>query len=175
MRSLAAGLTAFTLIGLAPSLTRAQTNLIELGVDGELAIALENPRVTTIGIPIGQFRVGFFTSPTLSWEPSLALNYVNVEGGGDASRIRLGLGLLFHMSPSRTRTQTYLRPFGGFTTFSNGGSDTDAHLGFGMGFKIPWTNRRLATRLEGFLQHVFTQPDGVTSIGALFGLSFFTR
>lgn len=175
MRSLAAGLTAFTLAAVTPPLARAQTNLIELGVDGALEIILEDPRVTTIGIPIGQFRVGFFTSPTLSWEPSLALNYVNFEGGGDASRIRLGLGLLFHLSPDRTRPQTYLRPFGGLTTVSNGASDTDAHLGFGMGFKIPWANRRLATRLEAFLQHVFTEPDGVTSVGALFGLSFFTR
>lgn len=175
MRSLAAGLTALTLIALAPSLTRAQTHPIELGVDGELAIALGTPRVTTLAIPIGQFRVGFFTSPTLSWEPSLALNYVSFQGGGNASRIRLGLGLLFHMSPVRTQPQTYLRPFGGFTTVSNGGSNTDAHLGFGVGVKIPWTNRRLATRLEGFLQHLFNEPDGVTSLGALFGLSFFTR
>ncbi len=175
MRSLAAGLTAFALLTAAPSLSRAQDNPVELGVDAAIAIRLEEPRVTTIAIPIPRFRVGFFTSPTLSLEPTLAVNYVNVEDVGDFSTIVLGFGALFHLSPDRTRTQTHLRPHVGFTTVSNGESDTDAHLGFGVGFKTPFANRRLATRLEAFLQHVFADPDGVTSVGAFFGLSFFTR
>jgi hypothetical protein len=94
--------------------------------------------------------------------------------GGDFSTINLGLGVLFHLSPDRTRTQTYLRPFGGFTTFSNGASDSQANLGFGVGFNTPFANRRVATRLEAFLSHVFDDPNDFTSVGALFGLSFFT-
>jgi hypothetical protein len=175
MRSLAAGITAFALIGLAPSLASGQSSLIEFGVDGALSIALENPRVTTIGIPVQQFRVGFFTSSTLSWEPALAIDYVNVEGAGDASRITLQLGALFHRSSIRTRSQVYLRPFGGFTSFSAGGTNTDANIGFGVGFKSPWENRRFATRIEGFLNHLLADPEGITSIGVLFGLSYFTR
>jgi hypothetical protein len=177
MRTLAAGLAVVTLVGFSPSRARAQANLVELGVDGALAITLEDPSVTTLAIPIERFRVGFFTSSTLSWEPWLALTYVNVEGpGGTASTVTAGLGLLFHQSRIRTRTHTYMRPFGGLTTQSFGGSsDTDAHLGFGIGVKMPWQNRRLATRLEAFLQHVFADPEGITSVGVLFGLSFFTR
>jgi hypothetical protein len=175
MRSLAAGLIAVTLLATSPSLARAQANPIELGVDAALAIGLDDPRVTTIAIPLQRFRVGFFTSPTRSFEPTLSINYVSIEDGPDFSVITLGLGVLFHLSPDRTRTQTYLRPFGGFTTASNGGSDTSPHLGFGAGFKNPFANRRLATRLEAFLQHVFDEPDGITSVGVLFGLSFFTR
>jgi hypothetical protein len=175
MRTVAAGLTAFALLAVGPSISRAQTDPIELGVDAAIAIGLDDPRVTTIGIPIQQFRIGFFRSPTLSFEPTLAVNYLNIEGVGDFSTISLGLGVLFHLSPDRTRSQAYLRPFGGFVSVSNGASDTRANLGFGVGFKTPFANRRLASRLEGFLNHVFDDPDGVTSVGALFGLSFFTR
>jgi hypothetical protein len=174
MRSLAAGLTAFTLFAVTPTLARAQANPVELGVDAAIAVALEDPRVTIIGIPIQQFRVGFFTSPTLSWEPSLALNHIS-GGGFDFTTISLSLGVLFHLSPDRTRSQVYLRPFAGFTSVSNGVSETDPDLGFGLGFKAPFANRRLATRLEAFVEHTFADPEGITSIGALFGLSFFTR
>ena len=173
-----AGRVAYTLllIGTIPRTgAGAQANPIELGVDAVIAVSLDEPRVTTIAIPFQRFRVGFFTSPTLSFEPSLALNFFAVQGGGDFSTINLGLGVLFHLSPDRTRTQTYVRPFGGFTSVSNGASDTQANLGFGVGFKTPFANRRLATRLEAFLQHVFEDPDDITSVGAFLGLSFFTR
>ncbi len=174
MRSLATGLTAITLLAVAPSLAQAQ-HPIELGLDAALAIRLDEPRVTTLTIPFQRFRVGIFTSPTRSFEPWLAVNLAAVQGGGNFSTINLGLGVLFHLSPDRTRTQTYLRPFGGITTVSAGDSETDAHLGFGVGLKTPWANRRLATRLEAFLQHTFSEPDDVTSIGVFFGLSFFPR
>jgi hypothetical protein len=174
MRSLATGLTAITLLAVAPSRAQAQ-HPFELGLDAALAISLDEPRVTTLAIPFQRFRVGIFTSPTRSYEPWLAVNFIAVEGAGDFSTINLGLGVLFHLSPDRTRTQAYLRPFGGITTVSVDGSETDAHLGLGVGFKTPWTNRRLATRIEPFLQHAFSEPDGVTSIGLLFGLSYFTR
>ncbi len=175
MRSLATGLTAITLLAVAPSLAQAQ-HPIELGLDAALAIRLDEPRVTTLTIPFQRFRVGIFTSPTRSFEPWLAVNLAAVQGGGNFSTINLGLGVLFHLSPDRTRTQAYVRPFAGLTTLSGGGaSETDPHLGIGVGFKTPWTNRRLATRIEPFLQHVFGDPEDVTSIGVLFGLSFFTR
>jgi hypothetical protein len=175
MRSLAAAFTTLPLLAIAPAFALAQTNPIELGVDAALAIGLDEPRVTTIAIPIQRFRAGFFTSPTRSFEPWLAVNFAAVQGGGTSSTINLGLGVLFHLSPDRTRTQTYMRPFGGFTSFSNGASDTQATVGFGVGFKNPFANRRLATRLEAFLSHVFNDPNDFTSVGLLFGLSYFTR
>jgi hypothetical protein len=174
MRSLAAGLTAFTLFAVTPALGRAQANPVELGIDAAIAVALEDPRVTIVGIPVQQFRVGFFTSPTLSWEPTLSLTHIS-GGGLELTTISLGLGVLFHLSPDRTRSQVYLRPFGGFTSVSNGASETDPNLGFGLGFKAPFANQRLATRLEAFVEHSFADPEGITSVGALFGLSFFTR
>lgn len=175
MRSLAAGFAVVTVLAAAPAFASAQSNPIELGVDAALAIGLDEPRVTTIAIPIQRFRAGFFTSPTRSLEPWLAVNFAAVQGGGSLSTINLGLGVLFHLSPDRTRTQAYMRPFGGFTSFANGASNTQATVGFGVGFKSPFANRRLATRFEAFLSHVFDDPNDFTSVGLLFGLSYFTR
>jgi hypothetical protein len=176
MRTLAAGLTTLTLLAVVPSLARAQANPVELGIDAALAVSLDDPRVTIIGIPLQQFRVGFFTSPILSFEPTLSVNYIDVEGVGDLSTLSLGLGVLVHLSPDRTRTRAYVRPFAGFARISaDGESETDANMGFGVGLKTPFANQRLATRLEAFLNHVFAEPDGVTSLGVSFGLSFFTR
>jgi hypothetical protein len=152
----------------------AQANPVELGIDGALAVTLDDPRVTTLGIPVQQFRVGFHQSPTLSIEPTLAINYINIEGFGDGSTISLGVGLLFHRSPNRARGRAYFRPFGGFTKVSNGG-DTSPNLGFGVGYTAPFADRRLATRLEGFVNHTFVDGDDATSIGGTFGFSFFTR
>ena len=175
MRSLPVGMTALTLLALSPDAADGQTYPIELGIDAAVTVRLDEPRVTTLTIPIQRFRAGFFTSPTLSIEPSFALNYSRVQGGGSFSSMALTVGALFHLSPDRMRDQVYLRPFVGFTRFSNGASDADPHLGFGAGIKFPWANRRLATRVEAFLQHVFAEPEDASFLGVLFGLSFFTR
>lgn len=174
MRAHSAVLVAVTSFILSPAIARGQPSVIELGIDAGIAVTLDDPRVTTIGIPIQQFRVGFFTSPTLSFEPTLAINYINIEDAGDFSTIALGLGVLFHTSPDRTRSRAYFRPFGGFTKVSIG-NDTSPNLGLGVGLKIPFADRRLATRLEAVVNHFFDEPDDATSVGALIGLSFFTR
>ena len=92
----------------------------------------------------------------------------------DVSTVSLGVGVLFHMTPDRTRSQIYFRPFAGFTSASGfGQSESDPNLGIGLGLKTPFANR-LATRLEAFLAHQF-ETNGTTSLGVLFGLSFFPR
>jgi hypothetical protein len=174
MRTLNARLIAVAVLACAPATLHAQANPVELGIDAALAVTLDDPRVTTMGIPVQQFRVGFHHSPTLSIEPTLAINYINIEGFGDLSSISLGVGLLFHTSPSRARGRPYFRPFAGFTKISNGG-DTSPNLGVGVGYTAPFADRRLATRLEGLLNHTFVDGDDATSIGVMFGLSFFTR
>jgi hypothetical protein len=173
MRTLAAAFTALTLLAASSSLARAQAGPIELGVDGALRIFLEDPRVVTLDIPFDQFRVGFFTSPTLSVEPTLGLNFAR-SGGENFTAISLGVGFLFHFAADRGRSRTYFRPFGGFTSVSAfGTSESNAHLGLGFGVKTPLATR-LASRFEAFLAHQF-DAGGVTSVGGLFGLSFFPR
>jgi hypothetical protein len=174
MRTLNARLMAVAMLACAPSALRAQADPVELGIDAALAVTIDDPRVATLGVPVQQFRVGFHNSPTLSIEPTLAMNYINVEGFGDVSTISLGVGLLFHTSPNRARGRAYFRPFGGFTKVSDGG-DTSPNVGIGVGYTAPFADRRLATRLEGLLRHTFVDGDDTTSIGVMFGLSFFTR
>src|SRR5918992_5143263 len=118
MRILAAGLTTLALMSAAVPGARAQARPIELGIDGALSIGLEEPRVTVIAIPFQQFRVGFFMTPRTSIEPTLAINYLNVEDFGDLTSIAVGLGVLFHFTADRTRSQAYFRPFVGFQSIS---------------------------------------------------------
>lgn len=173
MRTLAAGLTAIALLAMTVPAARAQAWPIELGVDAALSVGLDEPRVTVIAIPFQQLRVGFFTSPRTSIEPTLSINHVSVDGF-DVTTISVGVGVLFHMTPDRTRSQIYFRPFGGFASVSTDvGDESGANLGLGVGLKTPFANR-LATRLEAFVAHDFEDP-GTTSVGLLFGLSFFPR
>jgi hypothetical protein len=46
--------------------------------------------------------------------------------------------------------------------------------GLGLGLKLPWDDRRLATRTEANYTH-WVGNDGGNAIGILIGLSFFTR
>ncbi len=174
MRTLNARLIAVAMLACAPAALTAQANPVELGIDAALAVTIDDPRVATLGIPVQQFRVGFHQSPTLSIEPTLAINYISIEGFGDLSTISLGVGLLFHTSPNRARGRAYFRPFGGFTKISDGG-DTSPNIGVGVGYTAPFADRRLATRLEGLLNHTVVDGDDTTSIGVMFGLSFFMR
>lgn len=174
MRTLSTRLLTVAMLACAPLALYAQATPVELGIDAALAVTIDDPRVTTLGIPVQQFRVGFHTSPTLSVEPTLAINYINIEGFGDVSTLSLGLGLLFHTSPNRARGRAYFRPFGGFVKVSDGG-DTSPNIGIGVGYTAPFADRRLATRLEGLLNHTFVDGDDTTSLGVMFGLSFFTR
>jgi hypothetical protein len=47
-------------------------------------------------------------------------------------------------------------------------------MGLGVGLKIPFSDRRLATRMEANYSHGFSNG-GSNLIGLLIGLSFFTR
>jgi hypothetical protein len=173
MRILAAGLTAIALLATAVPSAPGQARPIELGIDAALQVGLDEPRVTVISIPFQQFRVGFFMSPRTSIEPTLAINHFSVEDV-DLTTIAIGVGVLFHMTPDRTRSQVYFRPFGGFTSISGEGeSESGGNLGLGLGLKTPFADR-LATRLEAFVNHVF-EGGGTTSVGVLAGLSFFPR
>jgi hypothetical protein len=153
------------------------TRPVELGIDAEVASTVgSSPNFTTVAIPAGVFRIGFFVSNDLSIEPRVAIN--SVSGGGSTFTTYRGeLGLLYHFLPGeRIGSGVYLRPFAGFMGQSGSGSDTQADLGIGLGTKIPFTDR-LATRLEANYLHTFSSGSstGGNQIGASIGLSFFTR
>ena len=69
-----------------------------------------------------------------------------------------------------------MRPFLGVSGINVPGPN-DSHSGYagvGFGLKLPFADRRLATRMEANYAHGFS-GGGSNLIGVLIGLSFFTR
>jgi hypothetical protein len=147
----------------------------ELGVDAGVAFGLGSPSSTVLSIPLRSIRAGFYLSPIVSLEPYLGLT--SFSGGGiSGSQYDLGLGLLYHLSPSRAARQFYLRPFLGVGGTSGSlGRGSDATFGVGFGGKFPLTDR-LAARLEGNFARTGNGNGGSSNqIGLLAGLSAYTR
>lgn len=154
-----------------------QSNPVELGIDASLATTVgSSPNITTIAIPAGSFRVGFFVTPAVSIEPRVGL--VSMSGGGSTTTIYSGsVGMLYHFAVNPVGTGVYVRPFVGVNgTSGSGSSENQANVGAGLGVKIPFASR-LATRLEANYAHNFSSGAFASSnqIGVDVGLSFFTR
>jgi hypothetical protein len=147
---------------------------IELGMDAGVSFGLDDPNVTVIGLPLRAFRAGFFFTDVLSLEPAFGLTSLHVNDD-TFTQYEAALGLLFHLSRYRYASGLYVRPFAGIVGASGGGdSDSNGFVGAGVGVKVPWGNRRVATRLEANFTHGF-DGDGTNAIGLLAGLSFFIR
>jgi len=150
---------------------------IELGVDAGITFGLDDPNLTVIAIPVQSFRLGYFVSDKLELEPRFLVNSLHVGGGGGTlTTYSFEIGALFLPSGDRVGRGLYIRPFGGFAGVSASGiaSDSNGFLGAGVGLKIPFADRRLATRMEANYAHSFGDG-GTNQIGLLVGLSFFTR
>jgi hypothetical protein len=171
-------LSAMLLVLLAP-VAKAQrshdAHPIEFGIDGALIFALDAPRYTALVIPMPIFRVGFLITDRVALEPRLQL--VTFRGSGQtATDYGLELGLVYSPNGDRVGKGLYARPFVGITgsSVSGGGSTSDGEAGLGIGLKIPFADRRLATRWEANYAHGFGTPS-TNAISLLFGLSFFTH
>jgi hypothetical protein len=148
---------------------------IELGVDGGIIFELDTPRATVLEIPFQAVRIGFVVSDKLELEPRFNLN--SVHGGGvSATTYNFELGVLYQPAGDRLGKGLYGRPFVGIngTSGSGLGSSSNGYLGAGLGLKLPFSDRRLATRLEANYAHGFGNT-GFNALSVLFGLSFFTR
>ncbi len=167
-------LLGLTLTATAADAQRSASRPIELGVDGGISIGFDDPNITVVSIPVQAFRIGFFMNDKVSLEPRFAFN--SISGGGTSFRTyTFELGALFHPGGYVTGSGLYIRPFVGIAGIGgDAGSDSDAFLGAGVGVKLPFANRRFATRLEGNVNHVFN-TGGSNALGILFGLSYFNR
>ncbi len=146
----------------------------ELGVDAGVTFYLDDPTSTSLQIPIQSIRMGFFISPSVSIEPSLSYNYTSFDGGHN-SNYGLGVGLLYHFSPSRMAKQWYVRPFIGLNGVSNeNGSDSAFDFGAGFGVKVPVGNR-FASRFEANFAHYMNDGATQNAVGLLAGLSVYTH
>ena len=157
---------------------RGQSTLWELGLDARLSFGLDDPKVTTLNIPVGNLRAGWFVNDSWEVEPFFSLDYTSISGGGSLTAYSFGAGALYHFSPSRARSQLYVRPFVGLVGASvnpagagPSTSTSDVALGAGVGMKWPKLGGRIAWRGEAN----FATTGDATSINLLWGLSLFTR
>jgi hypothetical protein len=161
---------------------------IELGFDAALTReSSDQAKQTSLTVPVPRIRVGFFLTDAVSLEPSVRFQYSRSTfedpfTGNDVTSsgksYDADLGLLYHFSTDRTRSQIYVRPFVGIRGFSGeGDSDSQTSFGGGLGLKLPAADR-LGLRLEvGYARFAEDVPTfGATDqLFASFGLSFFTR
>jgi hypothetical protein len=155
--------------------SRPGSSPIELGIDGAVIFGLDQPRATVVSLPLQDFRIGFLVSPKWEIEPRFTLT--SFHGGGlSATDYSVELGALYQPAGDRVGKGLYGRPFLGLTgtSVSGGGSDHSGYGGFGVGLKLPFEDRRLATRMEAAYSHAFGNG-GANAIGVFIGLSFFTR
>jgi len=155
--------------------SRSGSTPIELGIDGAILFGLDAPRATVLALPLQDFRIGFLVSDKLELEPRFNLTSAH-SGGASATDYTFELGVLYQPAGDRAGKGLYGRPFFGVTGSSGTGfpSNNSGYLGLGLGLKIPFSDRRLASRLEAAYSHGFDNG-GTNAIGVLFGLSFFTR
>jgi hypothetical protein len=148
---------------------------IELGIDGGIIFGLDAPRATVVTLPIQDFRIGFLVTDNVAIEPRFNLNSIHVSGATVTS-YNLELGIVYQPAGDRVGKGLYGRPFIGVNGDHVTGqpSTSNGYLGLGVGVKIPFSDRRLATRMEANYAHGFNNGGG-NLIGLLFGLSFFTR
>lgn len=149
---------------------------VELGVDGGVTFGLDDPNTTVVQLPVQDFRLGYFVDDRLELEPRFSLNSIH-GGGASLTTYSLELGVLFIPKGDRVGKGLYIRPFLGTVGISvsgGGGNNNSGYGGAGLGLKIPFADRRLATRMEANYAHGFSNG-GSNQIGLTIGLSFFTR
>jgi hypothetical protein len=189
VRSVALAALAFTVLGASvasaqqrrPAQRSSAEGYWELGTDAALLFGLDDPGTTQLSIPIGSVRAGYFMTPEWSIEPFFSFDYASIENVGSGTDYQIGAGALYHFSTVRTRSQLYVRPFfalvgASFNPDGPGGgtSESDPMLGGGVGIKWPKLGGRMALRGEANVAFMLGENDQ-TFLGALFGVSFYTR
>jgi hypothetical protein len=161
-----------------PAVGAAQKRPVEFGLDAGVMFGLTEPKSTIFSLPIQSFRVGFFASDQLSFEPALTFNYIKPQDADALTQIGGTLSVLYHFSADVEKSRWYARPILGVEHVSSGGDGTTQFLaGAGMGVTERVANR-LAIRLEARYTHGFEKAGEVAAsdaLGLLVGLSFFTR
>lgn len=148
---------------------------IEFGIDGGVFFGLDNPKITVVALPVQDFRVGILMTEKVALEPRVHINSISA-GGGSLTTYAFEMGLVYSPSGDRVGNGLYGRPFLGVSgvNVSGPGDDNSGYMGLGVGLKIPFADRRLATRMETNYTRGFSTPS-TNQIGLLIGLSFFTR
>ncbi|MEX2152593.1 MAG: hypothetical protein WD825_04590 [Gemmatimonadaceae bacterium] len=149
----------------------------ELGGDARLQFQLDDPLTIVIDIPLDILRAGYYASDVLSIEPFASISSSFGKDQTAFTAYHIGVGVVYHLTPDRTKPQTYLRPSLAISSTSGPGNLSFTFLGFGAGLKKPMFNNRMASRVEAGLQHRL-ETGGVqaaTNINIQAGFSVYTR
>lgn len=178
---------AMLCVSSSPVLAQAGAPMLwEFGVDGALSFNRVSPgggapstTFTTIDLPLGLVRAGFFVTPEISIEPQLQFTRTS-GGGGSSSQTNLIIGGLYHFSTNRAMPQFYVRPFIDYLHFSDdpGGSGSQTGFGVGFGMKRSITqNNRIGARFEANIATYDGNSNfnDVLAFGLQAGISIFTR
>lgn len=172
-------LSALLLAAVAPTAQAQRSQRgsrpIEFGIDGGVLFGLDNPKVTVVALPVQDFRLAFLMTDRVALEPRAHINSIHA-GGGSVTTYGFEVGLVYSPKGDRVGNGLYGRPFIGVSGISTSGpgDDSNGYVGLGLGLKIPFADRRLATRMEANYAHGFSTPT-TNAIGLLIGLSFYTR
>jgi hypothetical protein len=177
-RILALGVATLVFAALPAKAQRSsqRSTPIELGIDGGILFGLNTPRTTVVALPVQSFRVGFLVTDNLAFEPRAAINSIHASGAS-LTTYDFQMGVVYQPDGDRVGKGLYGRPFigvSGVSVSGPGGNNNNGYIGLGVGLKIPFADRRLATRMEANYEHGFG-GGGNNIIGVLIGLSYFTR
>jgi len=161
----------FIMLILGSPIAAQEGKAFELGVDGMIAYRATTPSSTTVTLPVGRMRVGYFLSPNFSFEPSLSYNSSD-GNGAHSSRTIIGVAIVPQFGTLGS-AKVYARPFVEYnfvtSTFENQRlTSQSSSVGAGIGMRVP-----LATRLMWRLEAAYATSSGESQFMGLVGLSFF--
>lgn len=165
--------TGFVMLILASPSAAQEHKAFELGVDGMIAYRATTPSSTTVTLPVGRMRVGYFLAPNFSFEPSLSYN--SSDGNGShSSRTTIGVSIVPQFATMGS-AKVYARPFVDydFLTSTVDNRRVTSHgssVGAGIGVRVP-----LANRLMWRLEAAYANSQAQSQFMGLVGLSFFTN
>src|SRR5215510_14092964 len=165
--------TGFVMLVLASPTSAQEGKAFELGVDGMIAYRATTPSSTTVTLPVGRMRVGYFLAPNFSFEPSLSYN--SSDGNGShASRTTIGVSIVPQFA-TMGNAKVYARPFVDYnfvtsTVDNRRITSRSSSVGAGIGVRVP-----LASRLMWRLEAAYANSTGESQFMGLIGLSFFTN
>jgi hypothetical protein len=126
------------------------------------------------------FAVGFYLSPSMAIEPTIASTYTS-QSGSHLTTLSLGAALPYYFNKGWGRKGPYLAPRFSWNDVSAGGNGLSASssqfdLGLALGTKVP-LNDAAALRFQGAFDYGFKNSDNVatTAFGVSAGLSVFLK
>ncbi|HEU5310815.1 MAG TPA: hypothetical protein VFV24_05120, partial [Candidatus Eisenbacteria bacterium] len=186
------GLSFFT--ATSPGDPRAQgSGSVEIGLDARVSKTLTSDEFQGVNdprddpfiaqLPFAMFRVGPYLTDRIQLEPSVGFSQISVEGEGYHD-LNLGLDLLLYLADPG-ESAPFIRIGPGLHWVNLGTADfipgfddtaTQVSLGGGFGVRVP-AGDRLAMRLQAIGERNFESDEFRASwdVGAMFGLSFFTK